>query len=145
MERQFCLLRRVRPINSFPNNTTYHPRHSVLNYPDETDPHIDCPYGVSLPRTFTWRDDERLGGTRRFFYKKFTDVPFTGNITGKTEQGTIKNGKKEGLWVRYYDNGQLQSKGTYKDGMFDDPWVVYHKNGQLWSKGTWKDGKFVEE
>ena len=48
-------------------------------------------------------------------YKKFTDVPFTGKITGEF-QGKLKNGKKEGPWVVYHDNGQLMSKGTYKDG-----------------------------
>jgi antitoxin component YwqK of YwqJK toxin-antitoxin module len=74
------------------------------------------------------------------FYKEFTDVPFTGNITGKT-QGTIRNGKKVGPWVYYHINGQLWSKGTYKDGKKDGPWVYYHINGQLWSKGTYKDGK----
>ena len=62
-------------------------------------------------------------------YEKFSDVPFTGNITGKTEQGTIRNGKKEGLWVYYYDNGQLSSKGTYKDGKEDGRWVRYWSDG----------------
>ena len=49
------------------------------------------------------------------FYKKFTVVHFTGNIIGKT-QGTIRNGKKEGLWVYHWNNGQLWKKETYKDG-----------------------------
>ena len=51
------------------------------------------------------------------YYKKFTVVPFTGNITGIT-QGTFKNGKKEGPRISYYDDGQLFSKGTYKDDEF---------------------------
>ena len=34
----------------------------------------------------------------RLFYKKFTDVPFTGKITGQ-EQGKLKDGKKDGPWV----------------------------------------------
>ena len=38
------------------------------------------------------------------YYKNFTDIPFTGNITGNT-QGTIRNGKKEGLWVHYDSDG----------------------------------------
>ena len=75
------------------------------------------------------------------YYKKFTDDPFTGNITGKTEQGTIRNGKKEGLWVYYYDNGQLSYKVTYKDNKKDGPYVNYYDNGQLGSKGTYKNGK----
>ena len=75
------------------------------------------------------------------YYKKFTDVPFMGNITGKTEQGTIRNGKKEGLWVYYYDNGQLSYKGTFKFGKKDGTWVYYHSNGQLSYKVTYKDDK----
>ena len=75
------------------------------------------------------------------FYKKFTDVPFTGEITDKTAQGTFRNGKKEGPWVRYHDNGQLSSKRTYKNGEKDGPWVGYWSNGQLFYKGTYKDGK----
>jgi hypothetical protein len=73
-------------------------------------------------------------------YKKFTTVPFTGEVTGK-RQGSIKDGKKDGPWVHYYDNGQLCWKGTYKDGKRDGPWVEYYDNGQLWLKGTYKDGK----
>ena len=45
------------------------------------------------------------------FYKKFTVVPFTGKITGTT-QGAVRNGKEEGPWVYYHDNGQLDDKGT---------------------------------
>ena len=74
------------------------------------------------------------------FYKKFTDVPFTGKTSGRL-QGSYKNGKKHGPWVYYYKNGQLNYKGTYKDGKWDGPWVYYHKNGQLDIKGTYKDGK----
>ena len=51
-------------------------------------------------------------------------VPFTGNITGK-EQGIIRNGKKEGPWVYYHDNGQVSAKGNYKDGEKEDDWVYY--------------------
>ena len=74
------------------------------------------------------------------FYKKFTDVPFTGEVTGKG-QGSIKDGKQTGPWVRYRDNGQLSSKGTFKDGKEDGLWVGYHDNGQLSYKGTYKDGE----
>ena len=33
------------------------------------------------------------------FYAKFSDVPFTGKTMEK-EQGSFKNGKKDGPWVR---------------------------------------------
>jgi hypothetical protein len=42
------------------------------------------------------------------FYKKFTDVPFTGKIEGKKD-GVMNNGKKEGRWISYYDNWELSS------------------------------------
>ena len=44
-------------------------------------------------------------------YKKSTDVPFTGEVRRK-EQGSIRNGKREGVWASYYENGQLEDKGT---------------------------------
>ena len=49
------------------------------------------------------------------YYKKFSDVPFTGKVTGE-EQGSFRNGKREGEWVSYYENGQLWEKGTFKNG-----------------------------
>jgi antitoxin component YwqK of YwqJK toxin-antitoxin module len=41
-------------------------------------------------------------------YKKFTDVPFTGEVTSKGE-GSFKDGKEDGPWVYYYRNGQVVS------------------------------------
>ena len=66
----------------------------------------------ALGETVKWDDLVKRDGLH---YKKFTDVPFTGKVTGRG-QGKIKNGKKEGPWVRYWENGQLSSKGTWKDG-----------------------------
>ena len=66
------------------------------------------------------------------YYKKYTDVPFTGKVT----EGTFKDGLPVGPWVIYYDNGQLSSKGTYKKGKEDGSWVVYCENGQLFFRRT---------
>ena len=101
------------------------------------------------------------------YYKNFTNVPFTGNITGKM-QGEIRNGKQVGPWIAYHPNGQLLYQGTFKNGKMVGRWVIYYDDGQLmdiknydkygnpvgawvhhfpdgtlWSKGTWKDGEFV--
>ena len=77
------------------------------------------------------------------YYKKFTDVPFSGKVTG-SKQGSFKNGKKEGPWVEYHDNGQLFGKGDYKNGKREGPWVTYLHNGQLVDEGTYKNGKKVD-
>ena len=74
------------------------------------------------------------------YYKKFSDEPFTGKITG-TSQGLLKNGKEEGYWVIYHDNGQLWSKGKYKNGNREGYWEIYHQNGMLLTKGNYKNNK----
>ena len=87
--------------------------------------------------TFTIDDLVKRDG---LYYEKFTDVPFTGNISGKTK-GKIENGKADGSWRDYYTNGQLFSKGNYKAGNMDGLWFTYYNNGQLKTKGNYWDGK----
>ena len=79
------------------------------------------------------------------FYKKFSEVPFTGKITGRM-QTTFKNGKKDGPLFHYWHNGQLYYKGTYKDGKMDGPWVGYNKDGTVseYFTGTYKNGVKVK-
>jgi len=78
------------------------------------------------------------------YYQKFTDVPFTGKVTGK-EQGSFKNGNQEGAWVSYYESGELWHKGNLKNGGLEGAWVSYYKNGQLSYKGNYKNHKRVGE
>ena len=73
-------------------------------------------------------------------YKKFSDVPFTGQVEGM-KQGSLKNGLREGSWEEYYNSGALFEKGDYKKGKRESSWVGYHENGQLWYKGDFKNGK----
>ena len=75
------------------------------------------------------------------YYKKFSDVPFTGKTTGE-KQGSFMNGLREGLWISYYTTGELDSKGNYKNGKRTGLWVLYHRNGQLWYKGKYKNGEY---
>ena len=85
-------------------------------------------------------DEKDLVKRGGLYYWKRTDVPFTGKTTGKT-QGTFRNGKKDGPYVRYHKNGQLFLKTNYKDGKRDGPYIRYYDNGRLSSKGKQKDGK----
>ena len=67
------------------------------------------------------------------FYKKYTHVPYTGRVSGK-EQGSIKKGKREGEWYKFYENGQLKEKSTYKNGEEIGEIIAYYENGQLKAK-----------
>ena len=80
------------------------------------------------------------------YYKQFTDVPFTGEVTGD-KQGSFKNGKKEGTWVRYWNNGQLMYKGNFKNGQFEGYWSDYNYDGTVYKEwtGTYKDGVKISD
>jgi antitoxin component YwqK of YwqJK toxin-antitoxin module len=55
---------------------------------------------------------------------------------------TLKDGERDGLWENYYDNGQVMVTQTYKDGQRDGPYERYINSGdQLLEKGTYKDGQ----
>ena len=92
---------------------------------------------VAIPSWSETIDD--LVHRNGLYYKKFTDVPFDGEIEGIV-QGRIKNGKEEGPWDAYHENGQLWYKGAYSNGEYEGPWVEYHDNGQLSYKGAYKNG-----
>ena len=80
------------------------------------------------------------------YYKKFSDVPFTGQVEGK-RQGSFKNGKQEGSWVGYHENGQLFSKAYYKNGKKEGSWVYFDDDGSVWTAltGTYKDGVNISD
>jgi len=76
----------------------------------------------------------------------------------KRIEGTYKNGKRNGEWTAWYDNGNLWSKGFYSEGVENGMKTVWHKNGQKYYEGpivndertgTWKfwdeKGKLVKE
>ena len=108
----------------------------------------------SVGWSLTMKDLEYRDG---FHYKKFTDVPFTWKIDGQFN-GLIENGKREGSWVQYFDNGLLYFKGDYKNGKREGYWVTYnydgklqyitnHKNGKLegsWVR-YWRNGKLLSK
>jgi hypothetical protein len=50
-------------------------------------------------------------------------------------------GRKQGYWEEYYDNGILESKGSYKNDIRDGIWEYYRGDGQLESKGSYKNDK----
>ena len=120
---------------------------------------------ISLLSSQSWSETiDDLVERENTLYLKFSDVPFTGKVTGRYKgsvkngkrdgawkeyyidgqlfyKGNFKNGKQDGAWVRYYGNGQSWSKGNYKNDIKDGAWVYYHHNGQLMSKGNYKNGK----
>jgi hypothetical protein len=81
-----------------------------------------------------------LGKRDGIYYKKFSDLPFNGKITGNPK-GEFKNGKREGIWIWENKNGQLNTKGNYKNGKEEGTWSTYYDRGHLSDKGDYKDGR----
>ena len=79
------------------------------------------------------------------WYNKFSDVLFTGKITGQM-QATFKNGVLDGPYVFYWGNAQVMTKGSYKNGVKDGPWVSYRKDGTVDEKDTetYKNGVKID-
>ena len=83
-------------------------------------------------------------------YLPQSDKPYSGDVSksdnfGKTLlKGTYKNGKKDGLWTWWYENGQKRRERTFKDGQENGLHRWWYENGQKSKEGTYKDGKQVE-
>ena len=86
----------------------------------------------------SWDDLVRTDG---LYHKKFTDVPFTGEVDEGKFQGAMKNGKHEGPWVEYTAYGKVKWKGAYKNGELEGAMIQYFPNGGLHFKGAWKNGE----
>ena len=62
------------------------------------------------------------------------------------EKGNYKNGKKDGDWVSYWEDGNLLAKGVYKNGEMDGDWVGYWEGGESMElTGTYKDGVKISD
>ena len=51
---------------------------------------------------------------------------------GIQQINNYKDGKKDGYWESFHDNGQLSEKGNYNDGFRVGIWESYHDYVKLW-------------
>ena len=88
--------------------------------------------GESVDRTELVRRDG-------LYYKKFTDVSFTGTVTGE-EQGRLLDGGRLGSWLSFYESGQLHIKSNYSEpNVYSGEYSEYYENGCLRVKGQYVD------
>ena len=53
---------------------------------------------------------------------------------------TYKNGKEDGLWTYWYDNGRKRAEGGFIDGEENGLWTYWNFDGRIKKKGTFKKG-----
>ncbi len=71
------------------------------------------------PNDFKWYDQFKKYSTLIVYDKD-------GNVIDK-----IINGKKEGKWIEYYDNGNIETIEYYKNDKLDGEYRKYYPNGQI--------------
>ena len=74
-----------------------------------------------------------------------------GNVTGaviyddygvKVADGIInQEGIKEGIWINYYNSGEIKSKGNYTNGLKTGRWEFYFKDGKIEQAGNYRNGR----
>ncbi len=85
--------------------------------------------------------DELIYREGVFYHKSASELPFSGIVKKAGQQWAFLEGKAEGPYVSFHENGQLSSRGNYLNGKRDGEWVTYHGSGQLMIKETLQNGE----
>lgn len=81
----------------------------------------------------------------------YNGSPFTGKCfenfsNGKTVvEGSYKNGKMEGTWTWYYENGLKKRLSNYRNGELHGLSIVWYPNGKKRSELQYERGKNIIE
>ncbi len=80
------------------------------------------------------------------YYKKYSEEIVNGKVFEmfgdvKVPLGKMKDGKLDGLWTDWYENGKKNIEENYKDGELDGLKTWWYRNGQKRKEGNYKDGK----
>ena len=90
---------------------------------------------------------DELEKRESIWYFKDSETSYTGKIFSLYEngqkhvEGNYKDGKPDGLAVRWHENGQKKFEGNWKGGKRYGLHMGWHENGQKHYEGNWKNGK----
>jgi len=96
-------------------------------------------------------DHESLEERDSLYYQNNESEPFSGwvkkmNILERVESlWRFKDGKPDGLWTKWHENGQKEIEGTYKDGNEDGLWTFWLEYGQKSGEQNYKDGELISQ
>lgn len=60
---------------------------------------------------------------------------------GTTEEGYIVDGKKNGMWITYHENGRAKTISSYSDNQLNGPFLELNDRGQITKKMSYHNGK----
>lgn len=66
-------------------------------------------------------------------------------MEGKIEEGPYKDDRKEGVWIKYHNDGVTPKlKGTYVNHRANGPFVKYHPNGKIKEAGNFGKNQYQD-
>lgn len=82
----------------------------------------DCPdeYDAQGRKTGLWSDRDQHGGYM---------------------VGEYGDGRRQGVWRHYGDDGRLRSEGPFQDGLVAGRWTWWRANGELLQRGGFDDAE----
>ena len=90
---------------------------------------------------------EKLEEREGLAYVKGSDAPYTGKIFGLLDGRNFEfhtnDGKIDGPWVTWHQNGQKLVEANYKNGKQNGLETAWHENGQKMTEGNFKNGKRI--
>lgn len=61
----------------------------------------------------------------------------------RTDMGTYKDDKKDGIWTELHCNGKVKNTTTYVNGVKEGEIKSYFEDGSIKEEGIWKSGHWV--
>jgi len=91
----------------------------------------------------SFKGNTPIGVHRSFDSKGKVIKSITYDINGKVESEGIVlvNGKEEGNWKYFYENGNAKAEGKFNKGEKTGKWKYYYPNGRLQQTGDYTNGK----
>ena len=78
---------------------------------------------------------------------QWNNMPYSGKIINYyingtiMNKGTLVNGKLDGEYTTYFENGKIKSVSHYQNGILNGPAITYYTNGSLLFDGELINGK----
>ena len=86
---------------------------------------------------FHYMNDDLLTG-RLFF-----DCLYDNDNVKRLPVGNLKNGLKNGLWIRYWKNGSKKTEGHYLNSIKEGLWIEWLEDGSKYLEILYKNDKII--
>lgn len=67
------------------------------------------------------------------------------NITGQSYQPVFENGLLDGLYMNFFENGQVKDSGNYQKGLREGYWIHRENSASLTKAGSYRNGLMEQE